>query len=230
MEAGGITTTSGYRDPSHKLSRANPNSAHTKALAFDSRAHTPEEADATMAKIRARMTARGLVEGRDYNILDEVRRPSGHATAKHIHTAMTPEGMKRYQEARVAESSRVAAAAAANAEQPRADASQSPVLDLPRGSKNTLLDLPLPPNRSGTGGAERNELDRAALDRAALNDAMKVRADGSVKVKVAESAANSNEQKDKLFADTPMQRQEAGQLTNIGPNAHESAKQYMASR
>jgi hypothetical protein len=45
----GLTVTSGYRDPSHPLSRANPQSAHTQGRAFDLRAQTGDEADQVMA-------------------------------------------------------------------------------------------------------------------------------------------------------------------------------------
>lgn len=92
----GLTVTSGYRSPYHPLSLANPSSAHSRGTAFDSRAKTPEEADAAMAKIRAMMAAKGLVEGRDYKILDEVRNPSSWATGPHIHTEFTASGAKMW--------------------------------------------------------------------------------------------------------------------------------------
>lgn len=90
----GLTVTSGYRSPDHPLSLANPSSAHSRGMAFDSRAKTAEEADAAMAKIQAMMAAKGLVEGRDFKILDEVRNPSGWATGPHIHTEFTASGAK----------------------------------------------------------------------------------------------------------------------------------------
>jgi hypothetical protein len=96
MSGAGLTVTSGYRSPQHKLSQANPHSSHSRALAFDVRAKTAKQADEAMAKIRAQMAGRGLVEGQDYKIIDEVRRPSAWATAPHVHTQLTPEGMKRY--------------------------------------------------------------------------------------------------------------------------------------
>jgi len=92
----GLTVTSGYRDPHHKLSIANPHSAHSRNLAFDVRAKNARQADEAIAKIRTQMAARGLVEGQDYKILDEVRKPSAWATGPHVHTQLTPEGMKRY--------------------------------------------------------------------------------------------------------------------------------------
>ena len=99
MELGGITTTSGYRGPGSRLTRENPRSAHAQALAFDSRAHTTQESDEVQRLIRERMAADGLQEGRDYRILDEVRHPSHLATGPHVHTQLTPEGMRRYQAA-----------------------------------------------------------------------------------------------------------------------------------
>lgn len=90
----GLTMTSGYRSPDHPLSVANPGSAHSRGMAFDTRAKTAEEADAAIAKIRAMMAAKGLSEGQDYKILDEVRNPSGWATGPHIHTEFTASGAK----------------------------------------------------------------------------------------------------------------------------------------
>ena len=98
LQAQGLTMTSSYRDPSDPLSIANPNSAHTKGLAFDVRAHTTEQGDAAMGKIRELLNARGLQEGTDYRIIDEVRSPSGWATAAHIHTQFTEGGMQKYQQ------------------------------------------------------------------------------------------------------------------------------------
>jgi hypothetical protein len=94
--AGGDHVTSTYRSPSHVLSRRFPRSAHTQNRAFDLRARTPEQADAAMERQRQRFAARGLVEGRDYRLRDEVRRPSGHATGPHVHVEFTPEGAQRY--------------------------------------------------------------------------------------------------------------------------------------
>ena len=118
MSGAGLTVTSGYRSPHHKLSIANPHSSHSRALAFDVRAKTERQADAAMAKIRAQMASRGLVEGQDYKILDEVRRPSAWATAKHVHTQLTPEGMKRYHANRP---QAAPAAATATADEPKGE-------------------------------------------------------------------------------------------------------------
>jgi len=118
MEKAGLTVTSGYRSPQHRLSRANPHSSHSRALAFDVRARNAAQSDAAMAKIRDQMSARGLVEGRDYKILDEVRRPSGHATGPHVHTQMTPEGMKRYRDS---QRQQAPAAATATTDEPKGE-------------------------------------------------------------------------------------------------------------
>jgi hypothetical protein len=99
MRKAGLTITSEYRSPEHPLSRANPHSAHSQGLAFDTRAHTTAESDAAQATIRATMAARGLQEGRDYKIIDEVRHPSGWATGPHVHTQFTPEGSARFARA-----------------------------------------------------------------------------------------------------------------------------------
>jgi hypothetical protein len=95
--AGGDRVTSGFRSPNHPLSIANPNSAHTASRAFDLRARTAEEADAVMARQRARFSSLGLVEGRDFKIGDEVRNPVGWATGPHIHVELTREGKARLE-------------------------------------------------------------------------------------------------------------------------------------
>lgn len=94
-QSSGLHVTSAYRGPDHPLTRANPNSPHAQGMAWDLRARTPEEADATISKQRELLTARGLVEGRDYRIIDEVRNPTRHATGPHIHVQLTPEGKAR---------------------------------------------------------------------------------------------------------------------------------------
>lgn len=47
-----------------------------------------------MAEQRQRLTAKGLVEGRDFSLLDEVRKPSGHATGKHVHLSFSQPGIE----------------------------------------------------------------------------------------------------------------------------------------
>jgi hypothetical protein len=98
LEAQGLHMTSSYRNPSDPLSIANPGSAHTQGRAFDVRAQTPGQADTAIAAIRELLDARGLQQGRDYRIIDEVRNPSGWATGPHVHTQFTEEGMQRYQQ------------------------------------------------------------------------------------------------------------------------------------
>ena len=211
----GMTTTSGYRGPEHGLSRANPRSKHGQALAFDTRARTPEQVDAAMAKQRDMFAARGMVEGRDYSFIDEVRRPSGHATGPHLHTQLTPEGMQRYQTSKAAEQGTVAGVAA-----------PAKV----GGYPSNLLTM-----RGGGGigfdASMASQPDRGALDRSALSDATTVRADGSVKVDVGPTAQQlADSARERLFAKTELQRSTAGQLTQSGPNAADTANQYMASR
>ena len=97
LEAQGLHMTSDYRGPGHELYR--PGSKHSDALAFDTRARTGEQADAAMGKLRELFDARGMVEGRDYKFIDEVRNPIGGITkGPHVHTTLTPEGMQRYQQ------------------------------------------------------------------------------------------------------------------------------------
>jgi hypothetical protein len=96
-EAAGLTSTSGYRGPSHRLTKANPGSQHARARAFDLRAKTPAAAKSVIAAQKAIFDARGLKEGRDYRIINEVTNPSRHATAPHVHVEFTPTGMARYQ-------------------------------------------------------------------------------------------------------------------------------------
>src|SRR4029077_9172069 len=89
LEAQDLAMTSSYRGPDDPLSRAYPGSAHTKGLAFDVRAHTEDQADTAISKVRELLDARGLQLGQDYKILDEVRSPSRHATAPHVHVQFT---------------------------------------------------------------------------------------------------------------------------------------------
>ena len=51
-----------------------------------------------MGKLRELLGARGMVEGRDYKFIDEVRSPSGASQGPHVHTTLTPEGMQQYQQ------------------------------------------------------------------------------------------------------------------------------------
>jgi hypothetical protein len=60
--------------------------SHQEGRAFDVRARTPGEADAAMEKIRGLMSERGLVQGRDYKFVDEVRHRSPMWTGPHLHT------------------------------------------------------------------------------------------------------------------------------------------------
>jgi hypothetical protein len=101
-QASGLTVTSSYRGPNDPLTLANPSSAHAQGRAFDVRARSPAEADAAIGAVREQMAARGLQEGADYTIQDEVRNPSAHATGPHVHVALTPAGMSKYGGARAA--------------------------------------------------------------------------------------------------------------------------------
>jgi hypothetical protein len=161
MRGAGLETTSGYRDPHHRLSRANPRSAHTQARAFDVRARTAEQADVAMARIRAQMAKRGMVEGRDYKIIDEVRNPSGHASGPHVHTQMTPEGMTRYRQSMAGDKKTETAAA------PTADAFKAEAERI-AGQKDAgaPLTAPEPPSLSPPPppGAPAPELTKASYD------------------------------------------------------------------
>ncbi len=97
LEEAGLEITSGMRGANDPLTRANPNSAHSDRSrgAWDIRAKTPADADAAIGKTRATFAAKGLQEGRDYKIIDEVRNPSGHATGPHVHVELTSEGNRR---------------------------------------------------------------------------------------------------------------------------------------
>jgi hypothetical protein len=106
----GLEVTSDFR-------RSGGTSMHGHARALDIRAHTIREADERMATIRATYGKAGLAEGDDYNILDEVRNPSAHATARHLHVSFTPSGLRKLNpdtkgEALAAADKRAAAAAA----------------------------------------------------------------------------------------------------------------------
>jgi len=97
----GLHVTSGYRGPNHPLTLKNPYSAHPKGWAIDVRAETPEEADVAIAKVREMFASRGFVQDHDYIILDEVRKPSSHATKPHVHFHLTPKGAARWLKERL---------------------------------------------------------------------------------------------------------------------------------
>jgi len=205
VQEAGMTTTSGYRGPDHRLTKRNPNSAHAKALAFDTRARTTAQVDAAMAKQREIFARHGMVEGRDYKFRDEVRNPVGYATGKHLHTQLTPQGAKRYAQSKAAQESKVAG--------------------IPEAPVFTPGDAPTGPPEAApfTPG----DLDREALDRKALSDTTSVRADGTVKVDVGAPAKPKGSARAKLFQNTPLQRSEAGQNTQSGPNAYDTADNYL---
>jgi hypothetical protein len=216
VKATGAEITSTYRSPNHPLSRANPHSAHSRGLAFDTRARTPEQSDTAMARIRETMGGRGLKEGRDYKIIDEVRHPSHHATGPHVHTQLTPQGMKRYQESKAAEQSKVAGT------------ETGPVVAPAKvgGYPSSLLSAQGAGSGIGLGASLASQPDRGALDRGSLTTNQTVRADGSVKVDVGPSAQQGAEQaRTKLFKNTDMQRQEAGQLTQQGPSVAKTTEE-----
>lgn len=71
--------TSGYRGPGHPLSKANPNSYHTKTRAAVDMAAIP---GMTFEQ------AKRAIEAQGYGLLeaiDEYKKPSGHATGGHWH-------------------------------------------------------------------------------------------------------------------------------------------------
>ena len=216
VRGAGMETTSGARDPGHRLSQANPRSAHVQALAFDTRARTPEQVDAAMAKQRELFASRGMVEGRDYKFIDEVRKPSGHATGPHLHTQLTPQGMQRYRQAKANEQSKVAGAATP----------QVPVGSTPVPWLDTLGKTGSVGSTGIDASVAASNPDREALDRAALSDAMKVRADGTVNVDVTEKSGPTVAKANKLFADTPLQRSTSMPLTDSGPSVDQTRKQY----
>jgi hypothetical protein len=100
--AAGETVTSTYRSPDHPLSRRNPHSAHSQGRAMDLRAGTVEEGVAAMQRQRERFAKQGLVEGRDYKMINEAdpSQRSPWATGPHVHVEMTPEGVARSQQAK----------------------------------------------------------------------------------------------------------------------------------
>ena len=222
VRGAGMTTTSGFRGHEHSLSQANRGSAHTQGLAFDTRARTPEQVDAAMTKQRELFASRGMVEGRDYKFIDEVRRPSGHATGPHLHTQLTPEGMRRYQQSRANEKSKVTGVAVPpTAPGAAVKPSMSDLLD----RKDTgigVVDL-LDRKDTGVGGL----IDRGDLDRTALSDAMRVRADGSVKVDVNQGQGPTKSAASNLFRDTPLQRSTSMPLTDSGPSVDQTRKEYV---
>jgi hypothetical protein len=92
--AGGDVVTSTFRGPGHRLTRANPHSAHSRGLAMDLAAQTTEQGQAVMARQRARFSALGLEEGVHYRMINEAdpRQRSPWATGAHVHVQLTPEG------------------------------------------------------------------------------------------------------------------------------------------
>jgi hypothetical protein len=79
----GIKPTSGYRSPSHELSKANPGSWHSKGSASQNGA-----VDMQPIKGMTFQQAAQKIQAAGYTILeaiDEVNHPSGHATGPHWH-------------------------------------------------------------------------------------------------------------------------------------------------
>ena len=101
-------------------------------------------------------------------------------------------------------------------------------------SHSSVPDLPLPQNRMGTSmddmGSGKADLDRGVLDRKALNDAMSVKHNGSLKVDVSASNnlnAKASYKGDGLFKNTTPQPQTAMPDTPRGPSVADTASSYM---
>lgn len=75
----GARITSGYRPPEHRLSKANPNSYHTKTRAAVDMAAIP---GMTFEQAKRQIEAKGY---RLLEAIDEYNKPSAHATGGHWH-------------------------------------------------------------------------------------------------------------------------------------------------
>ena len=80
---GGRRRISAENDEYHH--RVNPNSLHTKGLAFDQSLNDPSRHAAAAAYMRLKLRAAGLSND-DFRVIDEYAHPSAHSTGGHVHT------------------------------------------------------------------------------------------------------------------------------------------------
>lgn len=93
---GGRRRISAENDEFHH--RVNPNSAHTKGLAFDQSLLDPSKSGKAAEYERRRLRAAGLMDA-DFTIIDEYKHPSPHSTGGHIHTQFNSrEAAEKYRE------------------------------------------------------------------------------------------------------------------------------------
>ena len=93
---GGRRRISAENDEFHR--RVNPNSAHTKGLAFDQTLADARRSEEAVIYERSKLHAAGLSD-RDFTIIDEYKHPSAHATGGHIHTQFNSLGAaNKYRE------------------------------------------------------------------------------------------------------------------------------------
>ena len=93
---GGRRRISSENDDFHH--RVNPNSAHTKGLAFDQTLADARRSEEAVIYERKKLLAAGLSDA-DFRIIDEYKHPSAHATGGHIHTQFnSPAAARKYQE------------------------------------------------------------------------------------------------------------------------------------
>lgn len=79
--AGELNRFTGFNDLYHAGTR----SLHAKGLAGDFTIKDPRQSAAAAKQLREKLQAIGLVDGRDFRIIDEYINPSAHATGGHIH-------------------------------------------------------------------------------------------------------------------------------------------------
>lgn len=91
---GGVKHFGSFNDAYHH--RVNPNSMHTKGLAFDTSLNDPRLHAAAAEAMREKMRRAGLSD-RDFKVIDEYAHPSRNSTGGHVHTQFnSPQAAAQY--------------------------------------------------------------------------------------------------------------------------------------
>ena len=89
----GFNRVTAFNDRYHKGTR----SRHAQGLAGDFTVNDPKLSSAAAAQMRKELTAAGLQNGRDFDVIDEYKNPSSRSTGGHIHYEFNSrEAAERY--------------------------------------------------------------------------------------------------------------------------------------
>lgn len=89
----GLVYFSAFNDAYH----AGSGSQHAKGLGFDFTIKDPSQSEATAGRVKSMLVRAGLEPGADFQVLDEYKNPSPHATGGHIHVAFkSPEAAAKF--------------------------------------------------------------------------------------------------------------------------------------